>query len=276
MYRQAHDIVTAVCFSPDGVYVIVGLLDGRVYIYETTDMKYYTVIAYKKKKITGAVRSRKITGVRCVSRGALPSEPGLRRAALTKDKYFILVTSNDCRIRLFTMTDFTLVAKFHGASNFSMQIRADASVDGKRIICGSDTGNVYMWLTPSRRVGGDEGTGGDDGYMRSLYDTKHRNVYKYSILTTDKKVSSSHEGLQAGARPSPCVAALFVPLHAVHHARMASSQLESSLAGDYGQQSDLQSHSVASVDLDKEDVSSLVILSAYADGCIKFFHVSNL
>jgi hypothetical protein len=255
--------VTAVCFTPDGVYVIVGLLDGRVYIYETTDLKYYTVIAYKKKKLGGAVKTHKVTGVTCISRGIASTEPGLRRAAMTKDKYFIMVTTNDSRIRLFTMTDFTLVAKFHGGVNFSMQIKASAAVDGKTILCGSDTGAVFAWQTPSHGPG-DESTGrGEDGYLKTLYDVKHKNVVKFDML------SPHISGHANGAKPCACTQAMFIPFSAMHNARQ--NLADSSLLADELVLQTAERNISCSASYNREDVSCVGVLSAYGDGSFNIF-----
>lgn len=61
------------------------------------------------------------------------------------DGRLLLVTTNDSRIRLYDMDDFSMVAKFKGAENDELQIRAWFSPDGKHVICGSENHHVYIW-----------------------------------------------------------------------------------------------------------------------------------
>eukprot|EP00592_Proboscia_alata_P007568 CAMPEP_0194363800 /NCGR_PEP_ID=MMETSP0174-20130528/11653_1 /TAXON_ID=216777 /ORGANISM="Proboscia alata, Strain PI-D3" /LENGTH=1043 /DNA_ID=CAMNT_0039137453 /DNA_START=45 /DNA_END=3179 /DNA_ORIENTATION=+ len=59
----------------------------------------------------------------------------------------MLVTTNDSRIRLFALDDYSLICKYKGATNSSMQIAAVFSESGDKIVSGSDVGNVYTWST---------------------------------------------------------------------------------------------------------------------------------
>lgn len=78
----------------------------------------------------------------------------------------LLVTTNDSRIRLYDMHDYSMAAKFKGRSlpacvkqwltcvllrvfsglqNDELQIRAYFGNEGKTIVCGSENQNVYVW-----------------------------------------------------------------------------------------------------------------------------------
>ena len=59
----------------------------------------------------------------------------------------LLVTTNDSRIRLCSLKDYTVERKFKGLSNTSMQIRASFSADGRYVICGSEVGIVRRIMT---------------------------------------------------------------------------------------------------------------------------------
>lgn len=65
---------------------------------------------------------------------------------LTKEKrQYMLVTTNDSRLRLMSMDTFGTVKKFKGHINRKMQLKASLSSDRKYIACGSDNGRVYGW-----------------------------------------------------------------------------------------------------------------------------------
>lgn len=57
----------------------------------------------------------------------------------------LLVTTNDSRIRLCQLDDYSLVNKYKGIKNKSMQIKASLSECGKWVICGSENGTVNIW-----------------------------------------------------------------------------------------------------------------------------------
>lgn len=57
----------------------------------------------------------------------------------------LLVTTNDSRIRLYDMDDYSLAAKFKGTENDELQIRAWFSPDGRHVICGGENQHVVVW-----------------------------------------------------------------------------------------------------------------------------------
>jgi hypothetical protein len=59
----------------------------------------------------------------------------------------ILVTTNDNRIRLCSLEDYSTVCKYKGLKNRSMQIKSTLSDDCDYIICGSEYGQVFIWKT---------------------------------------------------------------------------------------------------------------------------------
>ena len=65
---------------------------------------------------------------------------------LTLDKFeYMLVTTNDSRIRLLSMDTFEMVKKFKGHCNREKQLRASMTSDHNYIACGSDDGTVYVY-----------------------------------------------------------------------------------------------------------------------------------
>jgi len=79
-----------------------------------------------------------VTTIRFVT---VPGKPG----SDAKSQEYMLVTTNESRSRLYNMDDFSLVCKYRGASNSSMQIGATCSSDGRHIICGSEDRSVVVW-----------------------------------------------------------------------------------------------------------------------------------
>lgn len=69
------------------------------------------------------------------------------------DQEHILITSNDSRIRLFRLSDFSLVCKYKGMVNDSFQLVASPSETGDHIICGSEANVVSVWNTSKRQDG---------------------------------------------------------------------------------------------------------------------------
>jgi len=62
----------------------------------------------------------------------------------------LLVTTNDNRIRLCGMEDYSITMKYKGLSNKCMQIKAQVSADQMLLLCGSDTGSIYIWDVMTR------------------------------------------------------------------------------------------------------------------------------
>lgn len=125
------NMVTAVGFTLDGRTACVGANTGDLFFFETQGLKYTTQILVKKKH---SKKGRKITGIEPMPNMLLGEER-------------VLVTTNDSRIWIINMKDKSLVHKYKGIQNNSMQIKASFSDDGRYIICGSEDGCVYLWCT---------------------------------------------------------------------------------------------------------------------------------
>ncbi|KNC74725.1 hypothetical protein SARC_12736 [Sphaeroforma arctica JP610] len=122
-----NSMITSASFVANGRMVAVGTYDGRCLFYDSEKLKYHTQILVKRK---GKKRGKKISGIASVGDG---------------DR--ILVTSNDSRIRMYDLSDFSLKRKFRGGSMNSGQLRASVSGDTNFVISGSETNNIYMWKT---------------------------------------------------------------------------------------------------------------------------------
>lgn len=172
-------------FSPDGNTVAGGLIQGQVYFFEYESLKHLTQMdcknhggRYKRgAKVTGIAYlpnkpylqassmssvsagnqlSDNTSTANAAATAALTSSPqsakesGSQSNATNSASYtasHMLVTTNDNRIRLCRLEDYSVVMKYKALKNETMQIKSQFSEDGKFIICGSDTGHVYIWRT---------------------------------------------------------------------------------------------------------------------------------
>ncbi|RQM28918.1 hypothetical protein B5M09_004784, partial [Aphanomyces astaci] len=129
-YVQTPVMITAASFHPSGNRVIAGLLNGQCILYQVNAhqaMNYYTQIECRNAR--GATRKgRKVTGIEFSPEG----------------KYF-LVSTNDSRMRLFSVDNYSRVCKYKGLVNNYLQIKGRFSQDGDYVICGSENAHVYIW-----------------------------------------------------------------------------------------------------------------------------------
>nr|XP_043607170.1 uncharacterized WD repeat-containing protein C3H5.08c-like [Erigeron canadensis]XP_043607172.1 uncharacterized WD repeat-containing protein C3H5.08c-like [Erigeron canadensis] len=119
------DIVTAVCYNPDGKGSIVGTLDGKCSFYDIIDdrMQLHTQICSLSKKKW----PKRITGFQfCPT-----------------DSRKVMVSSADSQVRI--LCGVNLVCKFKGNKSSGSQMSATFTSDGKHIISAADDSNVYVW-----------------------------------------------------------------------------------------------------------------------------------
>jgi WD40 repeat protein len=128
-WAQTANMITAACFSPNGKMAVAGLYTGEVTFYQTDGLKYFTQIECKNRHGKDS-NGRKVTGLQY-----LPSGKKL------------LISTNDSRLRLYDMDDFSMTQKYKGLENNQLQIQATFNETGTRVICGSDDCNVYVWET---------------------------------------------------------------------------------------------------------------------------------
>ncbi|KAG1693210.1 hypothetical protein DVH05_023675 [Phytophthora capsici] len=186
-YVQTPVMITAASFNPSGSRAIVGLLNGQCIFYQVNShqqMNYYTQIECRNSR--GSMRKgRKVTGIEFDPEG----------------KYF-LVSTNDSRMRLFSVDNYSRICKYKGLVNGHLQIKGRFSQDGDFVICGSENGSVYVWNKAR--------------YLRSM-----------SIVKSSKQDrNSSYEFFTAAEPPNGIVTvALFAPASTF---AMVKSKLEAS------------------------------------------------
>jgi WD40 repeat protein len=154
---QLPDLVTAVAFSPDGKMAIAGLLNGLCMFYETEGLKLSSQIHVRSSRGKNA-KGSKITGIQTM---AIPppnpidtahfQPPGSAAASVASAdvasprEVRVLITSNDSRIRIYSLRDKSLDIKLKGHENLCSQIAATFSDDGKHVICGSEDRKTFIW-----------------------------------------------------------------------------------------------------------------------------------
>ena len=128
-WAQTHVMITAATFNPSGTMAVVGLLNGQCTFYQTERLNYYTQIECRNQH--GPLKGgRKVTGIEFA--------PGGKQ---------LLVSTNDSRMRLFNIDDYSRTCKYKGMVNDNLQIKGTFSQDGEHIVCGSENGHVYIWNT---------------------------------------------------------------------------------------------------------------------------------
>ncbi|KAK1325598.1 hypothetical protein QJS10_CPA01g02460 [Acorus calamus] len=123
---DVKEIVTAVCYRPDGQGGIVGSISGTCRFYDASDnhLQLLDQICFQsKKKFPG----KRITGLQFS-----PSDP--RK---------LMVTSADSQVRVLDESD--VICKYRGFHNTGSQISASFTSDGRHIISASEDSNVYIW-----------------------------------------------------------------------------------------------------------------------------------
>lgn len=131
----ALNYITAVAFSNTGRRIYAGTSTGVCLIFDTEGLIYTSQIHVHSR--TGKNRiGKKITGI-----DTMPGLSGNEK---------ILISSNDSRVRLYTLQDKTVVSKYIGLLNQTSQIRASFSDDGEYIIAGSEDHRVFIWNAENR------------------------------------------------------------------------------------------------------------------------------
>ncbi|XP_057981002.1 uncharacterized protein LOC131166444 [Malania oleifera] len=125
-WTDITEIVTAVCYRPDGKGGIVGSMNGNCRFYDASDnhLQLYAQICLQGKSKSPFKR---ITGFQFS-----PIDPSK-----------LIVTSADAQVRILHGID--VICKFRGLRSAGSQIPASFTSDGFHIVSASEDSNVYVW-----------------------------------------------------------------------------------------------------------------------------------
>ncbi|KAK5706478.1 hypothetical protein LTR97_001467 [Elasticomyces elasticus] len=137
---QVPDMITAVAFTPDGKFAMAGCFSGLVMFFETEGLRYQSQMHVRSSRGQNA-KGSKITGL----------QASYNPEGSAGDILWLLVTSNDSRIRLYNFRDKSLELKLKGNENNCSQIRATLSECGKYVTCGSEDRKAYIWSLGSSK-----------------------------------------------------------------------------------------------------------------------------
>ncbi|VUC32137.1 unnamed protein product [Clonostachys rosea] len=125
---------TAVGFSPDGTTAICGLLNGMCMFFNTEGLTPINQIHVRSSRGKNA-KGSKITGIRTSEVLEGPEKGDVK----------VLISSNDSRVRIYSLKTRMLESKFRGHVCQSSQISARFGDDARYVICGSEDKRAYIW-----------------------------------------------------------------------------------------------------------------------------------
>lgn len=125
-WTDIRDIITAVCYHPDGKGIVVGSMTGDCRFYDVSDnvLELEVQISLQGKKKSP---DKRITGFQYC--------PSNHRK--------LMVTSADSQVRILDGVD--VVSKYKGLRNSGSQISASFTSDGRHIVSASEDSNVCVW-----------------------------------------------------------------------------------------------------------------------------------
>ncbi|XP_074604728.1 WD repeat-containing protein 44 [Brevipalpus obovatus] len=169
-----HGLITASAFVENGKFAVIGTYDGRIIFYTIDQLKYFTQInvCESKNKIMDISERKKKRHNNKVT--------GIENVAEKK----ILVTTNDSRIRLYDLREFSLACKYKGCVNSESQIRASVSPDNKYIVCGSKDSSFYIWRLREETKTGQRRDRNDQWESIRLSQPRKKNLSQQTSIPT--------------------------------------------------------------------------------------------
>jgi len=207
--EQLPDLVTAVAFSPDGRTAIAGLLNGLCLFYDTDGLKFQSQVHVRSSRGKNA-KGSKITNIQTIS--VPPPNPldppptgstSQSSIEAPQGEVGVLITSNDSRIRIYSLREKTLDLKLKGHENSCSQIAASFSDDGKYVICGSEDRKAFIWS-----LFGDAGATKSEGKPAYEYFDAHGELVTTAVFAPTKArmlLGQSGDPLYDLCNPPPVV-----------------------------------------------------------------------
>ncbi|KAL2521326.1 Transducin/WD40 repeat-like superfamily protein [Forsythia ovata] len=125
-WANVRDVVTAICYQPNGKGFVVGSLSGACRFYETSgdELELQAEINIQgRKKASG----NKITGIQF----------------LKNDSERVMITSEDSKIRI--LDGLEVVHKYRGLAKSGSQMSASFTSSGRHIISVGEDSRIYVW-----------------------------------------------------------------------------------------------------------------------------------
>ncbi|KAG6657366.1 WD repeat-containing protein 44-like [Carya illinoinensis] len=125
-WADVRDVITAICYKPDGKVFIVGSIRGTCRFYDASGkhLKLDAQIRIQGRKKTSA---NKITGIQfCQERSQR-----------------VMITSEDSKLRVYDGID--LVQKYRGLPKSGSQMSASFTSSGTHIVSNGEDSRVYLW-----------------------------------------------------------------------------------------------------------------------------------
>lgn len=131
---DTDDLITATAITPDGTTALVGTQHGRCKFYALFDeiqaewqFKHTTQLDVRSRRARHA-SGKKVCGFRFYANGEK-----------------VLVSSNDSRLRLYRLSDKSVVCKFVGCHNSHARLNGSFDPTGRYVLCASEERKVYLW-----------------------------------------------------------------------------------------------------------------------------------
>ncbi|KAG8383786.1 hypothetical protein BUALT_Bualt04G0049900 [Buddleja alternifolia] len=125
-WANVTDIVTAVCYQPNGKGFVVGSVSGTCRFYELSGDE---LLLNAEINIQGRKKSsgNKITGIQF----------------LKSDSQRVMITSEDSKIRI--LDGLEVVRKYKGLTNSGSQMWASFTPSGSHIVSVGEDSHIYLW-----------------------------------------------------------------------------------------------------------------------------------
>ncbi|KAK4845540.1 hypothetical protein QYF36_006280 [Acer negundo] len=163
-WADIRDIVTAVCYRPDGQGGIVGSMTGNCRFFSMSDnhLQLDTEISLHSKKKSPCKR---ITGFEY----------------FPQDSSKVMVTCADSQVRI--LQGLNVIGKYKGLRSAGNQLSARLTSDGKHIVSTCEDSNVYLWNC----------TGQEDSAPHQA-----KKIRSWERFTTNASVAIPWSGLKLG------------------------------------------------------------------------------